>query len=371
MGKYPGISIKEMKDGSKHIMVRFKFNGKIYPVKNFTKLFGSKTQTNAFNKLQEVKQEISKGRDPFIVSLTTLNHIYDERVKTMVKTGEWKASTPKNYNYFYDRYIRKTIGYKKLSKITYENLKSIYDNELAHVENSTKNTLKLILRPIFVEEIKKGNIYVNVIDMLETYTIPVRERLELRVDEKNLEIVRKLYQVIPLYKTKSQLQQEEFTAFLYMCLLTAHRYGELMQLTKEDCYIDPQMIIAPKTITKTKEDYKYPIPDECMEYISSIEKGLIFPTLKRGSVYQVFQRVVKLSGISVYKNKKISLHDTRRLMLSIMIKDLKIDSVLADNCLNHKQRGVINHYLSFDYEDIKGSYLKYWDLIRGDADQSK
>jgi hypothetical protein len=54
----------------------------------------------------------------------------------------------------------------------------------------------------------------------------------------------------------------------------------------------------------------------------------------------------------------------RRLMLSVMIKDLKIDSVLADSCLNHKQRGVINHYLSFEYADIEEAYHKYWDYIR-------
>ena len=47
-----------------------------------------------------------------------------------------------------------------------------------------------------------------------------------------------------------------------------------------------------------------------------------------------------------------------------MIKDLKIDSVLADSCLNHKQRGVINHYLSFTYKDTSDAYERYWKLIR-------
>lgn len=363
MAKYPGITTKELKDGSSAIMVRFKHLGKIYPVKNFTKLFGCKTQQQAHNKLQEIKLEISKGKNPFIGSLISLNDIFDARLKQKVENGDWTHSTPKNYTYFYNAYIRNTIGYKKIEKITYDDLLKI-QNGMTNVANSTKNTLKMILRPIFIEEMKKGNIYENVVDKLETFNMPVREHLELRTDEKNLDIMQKLYKAIPKYKVLSKNQDPEIKMFLYLTIMTAHRFGEIMKLTKEDCYIDKRMIISPKTITKTKEDYKFPIPVECIEYIDNIETGLIFPTIKRGSVYQIFQRLLKLADIETYNNKKISLHDTRRLMLTIMIRDLKIDSVLADSCLNHKQRGVINHYLAFGYDDIKEAYEKYWEIIR-------
>ena len=84
-----------------------------------------------------------------------------------------------SYDYFYNRYIRKTIGYKKLSKITYDDLRKLYDVEMSHVENSTKNQFKRIVRPIFVEEMKKGNIHTNVIDMIETYNMSVREKFRV------------------------------------------------------------------------------------------------------------------------------------------------------------------------------------------------
>jgi integrase len=147
-------------------------------------------------------------------------------------------------------------------------------------------------------------------------------------------------------------------------LMTAHRHGELRQLKIEDCYLDKKIIIAPKTITKTKEDYRFPIPEEIVPYLKTIKSGLIFPTLKRGSVDMIFQRLLKLANIDTFNAKRISPHDLRRLLLTIMIRDLRIDSVLADTCLNHKQRGVISHYLSFTYEDVENSYLKYWDYIR-------
>lgn len=123
-------------------------------------------------------------------------------------------------------------------------------------------------------------------------------------------------------------------------------------------------IISPHTITKTKEDYHFPLPKECKKYVESIKEGLLFPTLKRGSMYQIFQRLINLTNIRVYEGKKISVHDTRRLMLTIMITECKIDSRLSDYCLSHKQSSVIEHYLSFDYKDVKKSYKKYWKLIR-------
>lgn len=358
-----GITTKILKNGTKNYYVRFMYQGKHYPPKNFTKLYGCKTEKQAFEKLAEIKIEISKGRNPFLTTENNLNAIFDKRLEQKVANGDWTHSTPSNYKYFYNAYIRKSIGYKKIEKITYDDLLKI-QNSMTHVANSTKNTLKMILRPIFVEQIKLGNIHVNHIDKLETYNMPVKESLELRTDENHLDVVKKLYKAIPLYKTKSEKQLLEIHTFLYLVLLSAHRFGELLKLTKEDCYIDKKMIISPKTITKTKEDYRFPIPDECLEYIQSIESGLIFPTVKRGSIYQIFQRVVSLAEIELFNNKKISLHDSRRFLLTICIRNLKIDSVLADTMLNHKQRGTIKHYLSFNYDDVKEAYQKYWDLIR-------
>ncbi|WP_434580466.1 tyrosine-type recombinase/integrase [Sulfurimonas sp. NW15] len=364
MSKYPGITTKVMKNGTTSIMVSFKYLSKRYPTKNFTKLFGSKTEKQAYYRLQEVKLEISKGRDPFTITKETLNDLYEERKITSLKNGTWRPRTVESYDYFYNKYIRKTIGHKKLSKITYEDLRKIYDIEMAHVENSTKNQFKRIVRPIFAEEIKKGNLHTNVVDMIETYNMPVREKIELRTFENNLDIVRKLYNAVPKYEALAYSQKEEMRSYLMMIVMTAHRHGELRQLTIEDCYLDRKMVIAPKTITKTKEDYRYPIPEEVIPYLKTIKSGLIFPTVKKGSMYQVFQRLVKSAGIETFKGKRISPHDMRRLMLSVMIKDLRIDSVLADSCLNHKQRGVINHYLSFEYKDIEEAYYKYWKLIR-------
>jgi integrase len=361
---YPGIKTKILNDGSKTVYVLFKYLGKRYPEKNFTKLFGCNTEKQAYNKLQEIKLEISKGKDPFITTRDTLNDLYDDRKRVCEKNGIWKSRTIESYDYFYNRYIRNTIGYKKISKITYQDLKKLYDEEMSHIENSTKNQFKRIVRPIFVEQIKMGNLYENVIDKLETYKMPIRERLELRTDEINIDIVRKLYQAVSKYEALAYNQKEEWKNYLMLMVMSAHRHGELRLLKIDDCYIDKKMILAPKTITKTKEDYRYSMPDEIIPYLKTIKSGLIFPTIKKGSVDMVFQRLLKLADITTFNKKRISPHDLRRLLLTIMIRDLKIDSLLADTCLNHKSEGSIKHYISFTYEDIESAYNSYWDYIR-------
>jgi integrase len=370
MKKYPGIESIVLKNGTTAIYVTFKYQSKRYPTKNFTKLFGCRTEKQAYEKLQEVKVLISKGQNPFITTYTTLNDIWDARVATKSTNGEWRYTTVKNYGIFYERYIRKTIGVMKLEKIKYGDLKRIQDVDMAHTAKSTRNTLKLMIRPVFVEEIKKGNIVDNPFDFLDSYEMPVRQELSKRTNEKNLDIARKLYSAIEKYPVLAHYQKDEIKVFLYLTIMTARRYGEAMKLRKEHCHLSERKIIAPASITKTKEDYHYPIPDECMDYIDKIEEGLLFPTLKRGSVYQIFQRLLTIADVQVYSGKHISLHDTRRLMLTIMIKELKIDSVLADTCLNHKQKDTIKHYINFEYVDIEEAYKKYWDLIRAKFQES-
>ena len=68
--------------------------------------------------------------------------------------------------------------------------------------------------------------------------------------------------------------------------------------------------------------------------------------------------------IETIDNYSIPMHDTRKLMLSIMVSKLDIDSRLADYCLEHKQQGTIKHYLEFTYEDKVKAYNKYWDYVR-------
>lgn len=364
MGFYKGISKKKMKDNSTSIMVRFKHQGITYPVKNFTKLFGCRTEKEASLKLGEVRSLISKGIDPFATSFNNLDEIFKARVELNLSKNYWAKSTAKKNQYFYNRYISPVIGKMKVEKIKYEKITQILNN-FKEEQVSSRNSVIDILTPIFKEEHKKGNVLVNIMDKVDISHVAVKRKdLTERTEVSLVDIARKLYNAIPLYDNALNNNLEQHKIFLYMLLLTAHRYGELNQLEKKHCDLKNKKIIAPKEITKTKEEYHFPIPDECFEFIENAPEGKLFNIPRGGTAGRVFHRLLIKAGIETINNHSISMHDTRRLMLSIMVKDLEIDSRLADYCLEHKQQGSIKHYLNIDYEAKVKCYEKYWHFLR-------
>ena len=361
---YKGISTKILKNGETAVMVRFKYLGRTYPLKNFTKLFGCRTEAAAFKTLdQEIKKELSEGRDPFNSQTKNLDYYFYERYDSMIKAKKWrKDTTARAYLQFYKKYMAKPLGWKKLSKITYADLKNILKS-IAHTSGTQHNQLKKILNPIFKEALRLGEVNTNPAELLVREKENKKEKISKRTTEDNLTMARKLYKAIGLYKPKQTLKNE-LNAYLYLLLLTAHRYGELLKLTREDIYLDKNLILSPAYITKTNEDYHYPIPEECVEYFKSVKKGKLFPNLRYSSVADYFKKLVALSGIDFFNGKSLTPHDTRSLMLHIMMRNCKIDSRLADFCLEHYQGEVISHYLDFTYEDKKKAFEDYWEVVK-------
>ncbi|WP_457744994.1 hypothetical protein [Sulfurimonas sp.] len=292
---YSGITTKELKNGETAIMVRFKYLGKTYPLKNFTKLFGCNTEKQAHDKLnQEIKKMLSEGKDPFNSQTKNLDYYFEERYKTQIIKKLWREdTTAKNYLKFYNKYMRKPLGWKKLSKITYTDLDDILKS-ISHTGATQHNQLKKILNPIFKEAMRRGEVDTNPASLLERHKEKKKEKISKRTTEDNLTIVKKLYKAVGLYKPKQTLKKE-LNAYLYLLLLTAHRYGELLKLTREDIYLDKNLIISPAEITKTREDYHYPVPEECVEYFKSVNSGKLFPNLVYSSVADYWSKLMSLS----------------------------------------------------------------------------
>lgn len=365
MSKYPGITTKIDKNNNIQILVRFKHLSTIYPIKNFTKLFGCKTQKQAYDKLQEIKILITKGQNPFNPTGDTLDEIFKTKIEKKQLSNEWSINTILNYELFYEKVLKRKLGHKKLNKITYEDLlKILEDKEFLIKKSVWKNRLKQILNPIFKDAIKRGEIHLNPCDKIEHFTVEETDTVSSKIlDDNLLYITQQLYKSIEHYPVKTKAELEQYKCFLYMVLLTAHRIGEVCKLKKEDCYLDHKRIVSPKEITKTKEEYEFPMPDECIEYIKSVRSGKLFPDINRRSIYLMFQRLIRISNIELRKNKILTIHNTRNLMLNIMIEN-GVDSRLADSCLDHKPTGTIKNYLEFSFKQKKEAFEKYWMLVR-------
>ena len=369
--KYPGISSKKLHDGTIAIMVRFKYLGKSYPVKNFTKLFGCKTQKSAYDKLNEVKTLLSKNIDPFNPQGKKLDDYFFKKVEKNKTDGSWRENTIKSYVNFYNAHIQKKIGHKKLDKITISDVLNIKESEyLTNKSASYRNLLYRILNPIYKDAIARQEVLYNpclVIDYEETEH---KEKIEDRVEQDHLEIVRILYKAFKIYQARYSYQRDELNMYFLLLLLSGHRQHELILLKRENCYPEKGWIISPSEITKTKRKYKFPIPDEVINWIENKQKDeLLFPNLKLKSIYYQFQNIIKYTPLKLNENKNFSPHDLRSLMMSLMITNCGISSVLADSCLEHKQDEMVERYMNITFEVKKEAFKRYWKLVRGESDK--
>ena len=368
-----GITEKILKNGDKVFYLRFKYLNKTYPLKNMTKLYACKSVSSVREKLAEIKLELSRGLDPFNAKGKTLNDIFYERKDMLIKNNKWQESTAKNQILFYEYYLKEKLGNFKLDKITYSHLIDIRNN--MNCKNGRRNMLKLQLSPIFEDAIKRNEIYKNPAKSLDTLPTERKEKVSLRTFDNSLEIFNKLYKAVLDFKTYKN-KDGKYNEFFKFLMLTGHRYGEVIQLRKEDCFIERNMIISPNNITKTKEQYEFPIPPLCLDYIKSIESGLLFPNITYSTIRVMFSKILigsaehpvwkyKLnqgSGVNLKNGKHLTPHDLRSIIMNIMIRDCKIDVMLADYCLEHKARGVLSHYLDYEYQDKVMAFQKFWEI---------
>lgn len=366
---YKGVKIKRLADGRDHMMVNFKVNGKRYSQKNFSKIFGKWTPASAYKKLLWVKDEIRAERDPFATSKVTLDDwwydLYERKIQAKKEGKEgWKEETTgKQYKNYYEKEVKNEIGWKKIHKITKTDFENILEN-ISHTGGTYKNRLKSCLNHVFEEAIKKGELLNNPLDGIKKAQVAMREPVENRAVEDDLLIARELYKAIGEYVPQYHILRGELNMFLYLMLLSAHRYGELLKIEKEDCYPDHGFILTSKDTTKTEVEVRFPIPQELTEYINSIESGLLFPNVTYGSIYMIFQRLVRDSNITVLRNKKISPHDIRRFVVSIL-SDLKCDSLKIDHLiLDHELEGSKKYYFKPNYRMKVEYYNMYWEAIR-------
>lgn len=360
-----GITTKTLKNGSKNIYVRFKYNGINYGVKNFTKLFGCKSEKSAFDKLYEVKLSLSSGSNPFDNRSLILNDLWDKKLLTI----KWEETTKKHYTNFYNIVIRNTLGKKPLNKITAKDILNLKNN-YSHKSISYQNKIKSLISPIIDEAVINGDLDYNPISILKNKVAPSAQSIREKIIDNELEIAKKIYKKLKNnelqyisnnYHRKFNSNEETNSLFMLM-LMSVHRFGELLQLKKSDIYGDK--IVSPKEITKTDRPYEFPFPKELTKYIESKNNDeLLFPNMNRSMVSVRFKKLIDNLDITLIKNQTLTPHDLRRIFTSILVKE-KVDVTLIDIALEHKIRGVISHYLHYTYDDKKELFEKYWKLIR-------
>lgn len=346
--------IKGIKQDKKtgHFYVRLNCNGIRYAPVNYTKKYGCKTLEETQKKVIAIKNQIYRGEDPFDV------RTFDEHMRKYL--SKLKPNTAYIYDKVYQKYAKPIIGNKLPKDIIKKDIEYIYEDMADSKKVNSKDTflkMKGILAPTFTKLFKEGLIDKNVLllaelpKLSESYDIklsPLNMRLN---DESLIAVVRKLYHGI------LKIEDESIRYYLLLILMTARRRGEAFKTHKED--ITRDVVFAKTTITKTKIDERYILPEEIVEYLNRVDKEYPFkvPTTKMN---QEWKEMLQAEEISY--RQSFRMHDLRHLFQSIMSKKYNRDLVGA--CISHHAGDINAVYQAFEFEDRKEVFRDYWRQIR-------
>lgn len=349
----PCIYTIKMVDGRVNYIVRFSYLNKNYGQRNFTKLFGTDSTKSTFDKLQEVRIELSRGNNPFEKEkVTTLNEYFEEHINS------FQGKTQYTLQKYYDKHVKPIIGNNDIALITRKQIEKILQGTLKNTASKTKSDLKLILNPIFKKSIRDKKRTDNPLEGIKFKKPQPKPELTYRVVSDLKFAAKELYRLI------SQEEDLELRAVLLIALMTARRRGEILKLKYSDIIDDK--VFVPVDITKTKTPDIYPLPHEVLEIISQLPVNTdnkLF-TVGEARVTRAFTRLISKSNIVLSDGSKFTLHDTRNLFQSIMIPETN-NPQLVDRCISHRQDGsMMSVYLSFSYEKRESIFKKYWNITR-------
>ncbi len=362
--RYPSIKELEMADSSKNYIAIFSHNGTRYGERNLTKLFGVRTAKQAFEQLQEIKSELSKGVDVFGTK--------SEKVDDLVY--KYLATRSENYKktstFAYNKHIQPIIGHLMINKVTKQHLLTIKNNmEKLGLSPSTIKKAKTILTPVFKEAFNDEVIKRNVLDQVSMGGSTVKPALTDRLNEPLISAIRKIY--------KSALKQDDdYNAMFLISIMCARRSGEILQLRYEDI-VDGIVNVRAET-TKTYKGYhpdviveKYPLPKEVLEIIYT-GTGDVFKHYKRtysDKYAEMIDLGTKLKLKPLAKDYPIRSHDNRNFIISLQSKKYGRDFV-GTACLSHTNKiaDINARYHSIEFNDVVEVFEDYWEKLRGNID---
>ena len=359
--KYTNIYELEMSNGEKHYLAKFAHNGTRYSDKNLTKLFGAKTAKIAFEKLTDIRIQLSKGIDVF----SSKSDKVDELVTIYLSTRS--DAYRKNSTASYNKHAKPIIGHLLISKVTKEHLLKIKKNmENLGLASSTIKTIRTILFPIFEEAYNNEVINRNIIKGLEMGVHGVKPKLTDRIDESLTSAVKKIYHT-------ALKEENDYNIFFLISVMCARRFGEIAELKYED--IIDNIVHVRASTTKTYKHLHadstaetYPLPTEVLTLLRKDGSGRLFEHWHRTYMDRYAKMIdddtnLKLKPLA--KKFPIRSHDNRNFLQTLLSKDYGIDNV-GVACLSHKiDKSNINaRYTSMEFEYRLTLYKAYWTILR-------
>ncbi len=353
-----------MDNGTINYITKFTHKGNRYPEKNLTDLYGATTAKKAFEKLCEIRIELSKGNDVFSKNSKKLDYLVTNYLDSR------SESYRKNNSYFYKKYISPVIGHLHIDKVTKAHISKIKNNlEKQNLAPSTVRNLKVILNPVFRDAYNDEIINRNILDSFTFSKGNGKPDLTDRLDEPLLDAIRKIYK-------QAVLRNDDYSLMFLVSIMCTRRFGEILEIQHRD--IKDGIVNVRATTTKTYKD-KAPHPDSTVERYPLPSEVIDKLNLKENSKEKVFThdyRTYLDKYAEMIKNDcnlklkplaedfPIRSHDNRNFIMSIQGRDSGRDNV-GILCLSHSDSSNMNQlYTSIELDEIIDVYNKYWKKLR-------
>jgi len=364
MGKLrPVRGIKENEYGE--WIVRFTYNNHRYPTVNYTKKYQCKTREDTENKVREFKKAFEMGEDPF--DKKKFGEYMEDYFAELEKKG---TKTSYIYQTIYNKYAKSELHHLEPSNIQKAHIADVYENMVDKKDdkgnycvnsNDYLEKMRRILSPTFKYLKKDEKISKNILELVK---VPILKRhialpaLSIRLkDQQYIDVARKLYRGI------QKIEKDDVKFYLLFTLMTMRRRSETFSITPH--HITGQVIDATINMTKTNIDERYPIPDELMEYLEGNKKA--YPL--KCDIHDfgtAWKQVLKDEDIDYVQEFRV--RDTRNIFMSLMRK--KYNRELVGACISHFQGDVNEIYSSYEFEDRKEIFEKYWEILRSPIEES-
>lgn len=153
---------------------------------------------------------------------------------------------------------------------------------------------------------------------------------------------------------------------IYLLLLLGVRKSELIKARWEQFDFENSLWMIPDD-TKTKVAYIIPLPECVVKYFQEIKvracgSQWVFPSRRRGvrRLGHISTDTINAALASLDVDiDHFTIHDLRRTMRT-QLAALGIRTEVAERCLNHKLKGVVDIYDRHDYLDDRREALTLW-----------
>jgi len=256
------------------------------------------------------------------------------------KDTSWKKTKVN----FYNRYIKKHIGKKKVVDIRQFHIKELikFQEDLGLSAKTTKQTIS-VLNPAFKEAITNRLILHNPCDGI-IIKIPKTKKIVTNATERLTEIYKAIIEVF---------RDDPFYQAMYLFALQGRRKGEILNLKWEDVSFQNNYYILRNT--KNGETQKMYLPNRIKELLVKFRdtSGIYVFTsfVTGGKLANIKNSVNKLKAVL---GDEFGIHYLRNVITSAMAEQ-GIESIYQSGALGHSDLTTINKYSTLNY--LKGSQI--------------